>query len=314
MSPSRLSLAALLVLTPLALAPSAWATRYQILPVSQQQGPSKALAGASVNASAHTRGAAGNGETSAPTQSSGSEGTSSSPTPSPANPTLPSNSPRLANPHPGGPGSFWYTTVNGEHCIYEAASDGVCFNVVEPAGAAEPPINPAAIAASAASRIALEAGTLQTSPSSRTAGLTGAASWFWLEPSPAARALTVGVRGERVTVTASAKEVLWSFGEGTQSAGGAGVPYRPGPAPAGAVRHVYQTRCLPGDQGHDPSVLASCGANGYTVSVEVVWSITYQAGGPVAGSGALPARTTTATISYPVSESRAFLTASGGGA
>jgi hypothetical protein len=126
--------------------------------------------------------------------------------------------------------------------------------------------------------------------------------------------LTIGVRGESVTVTASAKEVLWSFGEGAQSAEGAGVPYRPGPAPAGAVRHVYQTRCLPGDQGRDPSVLASCGANGYAVSAEVVWSISYQASGPVAGSGVLPARTTTATISYPVSESRAFLTASGGGA
>jgi hypothetical protein len=281
---------------------------------SQQMNPSHASAGASVNASAHTRGAVGSEQTSEATQSSGPEGTSSPPTPSPANPTLPSNSPRLANPHPGGPGSFWYTTVNGEHCIYEAASNGVCFNVVEPAGAAEPPVNPAAIAATAASQIALEAGTLQTSPSSRTAGLTGAASWFWLEPAPAARALTVGVRGEHVTVTASAKEVLWAFGEGGQSTGGAGVPYRPGPAPAGAVRHVYQTRCLPGDQGHDPSVLASCGASGYTVSAEVVWSISYQAAGPVAGGGVLPARTTTATISYPVSESRAFLTANGGGA
>jgi hypothetical protein len=230
-------------------------------------------------------------------------------------PTLPSNSPRLTDPHPGGPGSFWYTTTTGEHCIYEAASDGICFRLVEPEGAAppEPPVNPVALAENAASRIPLEAGKVQASPSSNTAGLTGAASWFWLEPSPGVRALTVGVRGERVTVTASVKEVLWAFGEGGQMSSGTGVPYRPGPAPAGAVRHVYQTRCLPGDQGHDPNVLASCGASGYTVTASVVWAIGYEATGPIATGGVLPARTTASSLSYPVSESRAFLTASAGG-
>jgi hypothetical protein len=296
MSPPRVSPAVLLVLTPLILTPSALATTYQILPVSQQQGPSNASAGASVKAASHSAGSPGGGD-------------------EPATPV-----PGSIEANSGGSGrTFTYKELNGETCQY-VPTTGVCYGITptpeaaEGPPAAQPPVSPAALASTAASRIALEAGTLQTSPSSRTAGLTGAASWFWLEPAPVARALTVGLRGERVTVTASAQEVLWSFGEGAQSAGGAGVPYRLGPAPADAVRHVYQTRCLPGDQGHDPSVLASCGAHGYAVSAEVVWSISYQASGPVAGSGVLPARTTTATISYPVSESRAFLTASGGGA
>ena len=94
--------------------------------------------------------------------------------------------------------------------------------------------------------------------------------------------------------------------------GGAGVPYRAGAAPATAVRHVYQTRCLPGDQGHDPNVLSSCGPNGYTIEALVQWAISYTASGPVAGGGALPSRSTAASIAYPVSEARAFLTAEGG--
>jgi hypothetical protein len=107
--------------------------------------------------------------------------------------------------------------------------------------------------------------------------------------------------------------VRWSFGDGGSLVGGAGVPYRQGSVATGAIRHVYQTRCLPGDRGHDPNVLSSCGTNGYTVAASVVWAISYQATGPVSAGGALPARTTSTSIAYPVSESRAFLTTSGGG-
>ncbi len=294
---------------------SACAASYRVLPVSQQLGPSRASAGASVEASSRTPATHGQGGGPASAPVADTEAPSG-PTPSAANPTLPSNSPRLANPHPGGPGSFWYTTTSGERCIYEAASNGVCFNVVEPGGpgaAPEPPVNPAAIASGAAERLSLGTGRVQTSPSVQTNGLAGAPSWFWLEPSPGARSLTVALRGEHVTVTASVKEVQWAFGDGASLAGGAGVPYRPGSVPAGAVRHVYQTRCLPGDQGHDPNVLSSCGPGGYTVEALVQWAIGYTASGPVAGGGALPARTTASSIVYRVSVARAFLTVSGGG-
>jgi hypothetical protein len=79
-----------------------------------------------------------------------------------------------------------------------------------------------------------------------------------------------------------------------------------------AIEHVYQTRCLPGDQGHDPYVLASCGEDGYTVEALVDWHITYSAAGPVGGTGTLPVRTTDTSAPYPVSESRAFLVGGGG--
>jgi hypothetical protein len=235
--------------------------------------------------------------------------------PSPSNPTLPSNSARLSNPHPMGTGSFWYSTVNGERCIYTPASNGICFNVVQAGGSAEPappPVNPAVLAATAAEHLSLGPGRIEASPSAHTDGLTGAASWFWLSPSPATRSLSVALRGEHVTVTATASSVHWSFGDGDSVAGGPGVSYRPGAAPAGAVRHDYQTRCLPGDQGRDPYVLASCGANGYTVTATLGWGISYTARGPITTTGGLPARTTSTTLVYPVGEVRAFLTSSGG--
>jgi hypothetical protein len=197
-----------------------------------------------------------------------------------------------------------------------------CYGVV-PVPVATPPtpapgarrtvVNPALLAASEAARLALVPGRIQASPSAQTAGLTGAASWFWLEPSPAANSLSIGLGGEHVTVSASVSSVQWNFGDNTSRSAGPGVPYKPEATPAGSVRHVFQTRCLPGDRGHDPNVLASCGSGGYTVTASVLWAISYQATGPITSAGALPARTTTTSTVYPVSEARAFLTKSGGG-
>jgi hypothetical protein len=143
--------------------------------------------------------------------------------------------------------------------------------------------------------------------------LTGAASWFWLEPSPTASSLSIALGGEHVTVSATVSSVQWRFGDGNSRSAGPGVPYQPGSTPSGAVRHIYETRCLPGDRGHDPNVLSSCGSQGYSVTASVVWAISYQATGSITSAGALPARTTTTSTSYPVSEARAFLTTNGGG-
>jgi hypothetical protein len=123
--------------------------------------------------------------------------------------------------------------------------------------------------------------------------------------------LSISLAGETVDVIAD-PTVDWRFGDGTAQDGGSGVPYGADSAPSDAITHVYDTRCLPGDQGHDPYVLASCGQNGYSVAALVVWRISYSAEGPVTGSGALPARTTETSTSYPVSESRAFLVSGGG--
>jgi hypothetical protein len=178
-----------------------------------------------------------------------------------------------------------------------------CFTVVG-AGTGGAAVTPTAIAASVARRIPLTAGQVEASPS-RT-GLTGADAWFWLDPAPQRTELSVSLGAETVRVVAD-PEVEWRFGDGAALVGGAGIPYQPGAAPAEAIHHVYQTRCLPGDQGRNPYVLASCGHDGYAIEALVVWRISYQAAGPVAASGALSPRTTESSTAYPVSESRAFL-------
>jgi hypothetical protein len=285
---------------------------------SQQASSERANVGGSIIVSARSPGHSGTpatqvtygGGAGAEGEGGGSAG-GRSVRPEPAFPTISSNSPQYRNPHPFGARSFWYA-AEGHRCVYVPASNGACFNVVEPEAPAgaypQPAVNPATIAAGLASRMTLQAGTIAVSPSARTAGLTGAASWFWLEPSPASESLSLSLRGEHVTVSAAASRVRWSFGDGSLTTGGAGVPYRSGAVPSGAVRHVYETRCLPGDEGHDPYVSSSCGANGYRLRATVEWSISYRASGPVAAAGGLPSRSTEASLSYPVSEARAFLT------
>jgi hypothetical protein len=274
---------------------------------SQKASPSKARIGASIHVSQRTPNRPGRARRpSAPTgRSTGSR---------PSIPSLKSTSPLLHRTHPAGRGSFWYTTLDGQRCIYVSTGPGPCY-AMTPAGGqpAQPPVNPAVVAAVAAKRLALGPGKIQASPSAQTKGLTGAPSWFWLDPAPAVRSVSVSVRREHVTVTASANEVRWVFGDGSSLTGGPGVPYTSGDdAPDGAVRHDYETRCLPGDQGHDPYVLSTCGPRGYTVTAGLAWDISYEASGPVSESGGLPSRTTETSLDYPVSEARGFLTAGGG--
>jgi hypothetical protein len=221
-------------------------------------------------------------------------------------PPLPSDSALARNPQPFGPGSFWYPIGPGRICIYAPGSVLPCYTLVGPGGnPGGPGLNPEAIAASVADRLTLAIGRIQTSP--RLAGLTGAASWFWLDPGPRAEQLTASLVGETVTVRAEPSAVEWRFGDGAGVSGGPGQPYRPGPTPADAVLHAYETRCLPGDQGRNPYVLASCGSTGYRVEAIVVWRISFTATGPIDASGGLPTRTTETSAAYPVSEARGFL-------
>lgn len=227
--------------------------------------------------------------------------------------TLPSNAPILRNAAPLGPGTVWMN-VNGQRCIYTPNANGTCFNVAPgAAGPGTPPIDPRVLAEAAAQRLSLLPGQIVASPSSRTTGLTGAPSWFWLAPAPATESLTVTGGGERVTVTAVPSRVVWAFGDGGQVDGGPGRPYARRAGGVGSIQHVYRTRCLPGDQGHDPYVVASCTAAGYQVGAGVEWTIGFQAAGPIATAGALPPRTTSTGIAYPVDEVRSFLTRNGAG-
>jgi hypothetical protein len=223
-------------------------------------------------------------------------------------PTLPTTSPFLRDPHPFGSDSFWYSDGSGHVCIYKPGSVLPCFTVTAGGGGAPggPGLNPAAIAAAIAARLELFPGRIQTSPPVNGGGLTGADSWYWLAPSPRRKVLSISLRGERVTVSAE-PSIEWRFGDGAGLVGGPGRPYSPGPPPADAIRHLYETRCLAGDLGRNPYVLPSCGARGYPLEALVHWEISFEATGPVSASGSLPSRTTSAGVAYPVSEARAFL-------
>jgi hypothetical protein len=221
---------------------------------------------------------------------------------------LAADAPLLAAAHPAGPASFWYQGPEGEDCIYVPDASPACFVIVSGGSASSPTApEPAAVAAGLAAELDLSLGQIDASPAAVHAGLTGAASWFWLPAAPTATTLTLSLEGERYMLLASPGAVSWSFGDGSGLQGGAGVPYAAGAIPAGAVTHVYGTRCLPGDSGSGSDVPTGCGPAGYTVSATVSWTVSYRATGPVAASGQLPTRTTQATLAYPVSEVRAFL-------
>lgn len=221
-------------------------------------------------------------------------------------PALASDSALAQNARPFGPDSFWYPVAPGRACIYAPGSVLPCYTLVGAGGApGGPGLDPGAIAASVADRLPLLPGRIQTSP--RVVGLTGTDSWFWLDPAPRTEELTVALAGETVTVTAEPNAIEWRFGDGVELAGGTGRPYRAGPPPAGAVLHLYETRCLPGDQRRNPYVLGSCGSSGYGVEVVVAWRISFSASGAIDTSGALQTRTTATSIAYPVSEARGFL-------
>jgi hypothetical protein len=279
---------------------------------SQEEQPHRAQIGAHIDASATRPGEASDRGATPSTQvvvvTVKTRGGAESNLPAPF-PPLSTSSPILKDQHPGGPGSFWYTDAAGHACQYVPNSVTPCFTLVGPGSNSAGQVSPSAIAQSLARRVALAPGEIKTSPTRE--GLTGAQSWFWLDPAPTRQSLSISLAGETVNVTAD-PTVKWRFGDGGSVDGGPGVPYQPDAPASDAVTHGYDTRCLPGDQGHDPYVLASCGQDGYLVEALVVWRISYSAAGPVAGSGVLPARTTETSASYPVSESRAFLVSGGG--
>lgn len=277
---------------------------------SRQDGPSRAEAGGSVTqqdsapSSPGTSGGTGSPYADGPPSYTPTETTR------PLAPTAGSAVPYV-DPRFRGAQSREPFDPNATACLYFPEAPGTC-PVETPA--AEPPrgrrgraapIDPAAIAASIAASMPLLPGEITANPT--TTGWTGVASWFWLEPAPRTVAAVAVLGAERIVVTAQPYP-MWSFGDGAQAGGSAGRPYQRGGDVQGAVRHRYETRCMPGDVGRNPHVSETCTGDGYTVGAAVEWSISFVATGPLEMSGALPSRTTTTSSTYPVNEVRAFLT------
>jgi hypothetical protein len=287
----------------------------RIGPYSDQVGPSQAAVGARIAETSSGPAHRAHGTTSrsrpgrvSPETGSGVTVGGASPLPPVSYPSISPDSPLLQSPAPRGPQTFWYSDGSGHLCIYVPKGSSDCYAPVGGVQRTTSGVNPGAVAAVVASRMDLAAGRIEASPL-RT-GLTGADSWFWLEPAPQPLRLSVSLGGETVSVSAT-PEVEWRFGDGASFTGGAGIPYQPGAPPAAAIRHVFQTRCLPGDQGSYRDALATCGTDGYTVAAVVSWRIDYEGSGPVGESGSLPTRTTTSATGYPVSEARVFLVSGG---
>src|SRR5438034_7835915 len=168
--------------------PPGWRDQIRVTPLSQQYGPSHAAIAARIDVSSRRPGRSGAsgrpGGTTPPVSVRPRASGRAAPAPN-LYPSLRSDSPLLRNPTPVGPGSFWYTDRSGHACLYAPSSVLPCFTVVAPpsAGASgATPLAPEAIAASVADRLPLLPGKIRRSPSAH--GLTGAASWFWLDPAP----------------------------------------------------------------------------------------------------------------------------------
>jgi hypothetical protein len=146
-------------------------------------------------------------------------------------------------------------------------------------------VDPRAIAERLVRDLPYPAATIGANPTGR--GLTGLASWFWVEGYTAAPVTdTVRAFGLTVSVEAVPASVSWDFGDGTTARGlGLGTP----PPGRSDVQHVFETR------------------GGPTVRVRAVirLAVRWRAGaGPWA---TLDPVTRTAVLDYPVVESRAVL-------
>lgn len=296
-APSLLVLATVLA----AAACSAAARSIHIGAYSQLDSPSRASAGGSV----HVR-----------YRDPGSSGVSSPIASAPASPGS-STTYTGSSDEPSGIDSADYVDRGGAVPCADPVVPGTCFRVPVAPGArgprarGAPPVDPQVLAQLAVERLVMLPGSIRVSPSRQVKGLTGAPSWFWLDPAPTTESVTVAQGAESVTVTATPARVGWNFGDGDEIDGGPGRPYGEPADRRGAMRHRYRTRCLPGDQGRDPYVLASCTADGYQVQAGVQWTISFQAAGPIVAAGGLPPQTTTTTIAYPVTEVRGFLAREG---
>ena len=163
------------------------------------------------------------------------------------------------------------------------------------AGAAAP--DPAVLARSAESRLALGSPVIQASPAVGRDQLVNVPTWLWLAGPWAAVRATAVVPGERVIATAVPQRVTWHMGDGSVvTCHGPGTRYRPSDDPASpspTCGHTY-TR----------SSAAAPGGT-FTVTATITWDVTWAGGG---AAGTFPGLATTSAVPVPVAQSQAIVT------
>jgi hypothetical protein len=175
------------------------------------------------------------------------------------------------------------------------------FWVTNPQTAAAP-VNPAALAQQALSKLPLAAPSIEMAPPASTDQLVNVSTWLWINPA-AWQGLSATAAAGPVSATATAipVEVVWNMGDGNQvTCAGPGTPYNPSNPNASTDCWYTWTQSSAGQPDGVYEVTA-------TVYWQVAWTATGAPGGGSLGQVAGPA----AQVAVRVAESQAVNTASG---
>ena len=158
------------------------------------------------------------------------------------------------------------------------------------------PVNAAALAEQAVSKLGLAAPSIEMAPPSGAAQLVGVPTWLWID-SGAWQARSASATAGTVTATATAapSKVVWNMGDGNElTCDGPGTPYTS--SEPNATTDCSYTWTQPGS---------------YQVTATVYWSVTWTAvGAPGGGNLGLQAGPA-AEAQVQVTESQAINTSSG---
>ena len=161
--------------------------------------------------------------------------------------------------------------------------------------AANPVVDPAALAQEAYRLLPIPTPRLGMNPAADQRQLVHLVTWLWVDQMTwDARSATVSVPGQSVTATATPVQVDWSMGDGrTVTCRGPGRPYdplRPTSVQRPTCAYTYE-RSSAGEPG-----------GRLTVSATATWRVTWRATGLVTSSGQLPPLRRTAQLSVTVAE------------
>ncbi|MGC9667449.1 hypothetical protein ACNTMW_12940 [Planosporangium sp. 12N6] len=160
---------------------------------------------------------------------------------------------------------------------------------------APPVVSPEVLARQARAKLALPAVVIRLNPPDDQ--LANLPVWLTLDPASwRQQSATASVPGVSVTATARPVRAAWSMGDGgSVTCAGPGTAWAPGTDPAAAspdCGYVYRRSS------------AGAPAGTYTVTVTVMWEVTWAGAGQ---SGTVPGLTTTGQIQTRVQESQAVI-------